>query len=73
MQFVTGSPSVPAIGFEKKISIHFRHGCEEKCRCRAVSSTCGHVITLSVHWDNLEDFSTMMIDTFKGCNGFGRV
>eukprot|EP00794_Sanderia_malayensis_P001483 gene1483-1640_t len=40
MKFITGCTQLPALGFPNKITVTFRHGCRDGCKCRPTSSTC---------------------------------
>lgn len=72
LQFITGSRSVPPLGFPHPITVKFKHGCPDGCKCRPVSSTCDLSITLPVHYQQLE-FNLVMSSAMVECAGFGKV
>lgn len=72
IQFITGTKSVPPLGFPHSIIVKFKHGCPNGCRCRPVASTCDLSITLPVHYQQLE-FKLIMNAAMVECDGFGKV
>ena len=66
MQFVTGSPAVPVIGFEEKLQLTFVHGCVSNCKCFPTASTCDLVVAI-------EDFKTSFHGALKDGFVFGVV
>ncbi|XP_028402261.1 uncharacterized protein LOC114525236 [Dendronephthya gigantea] len=48
-KFITGCEKIPPLGLPKRISVKFKHGCMERCKCRPTASTCDLSITLPVH------------------------
>ena len=65
MQFVTGSPAVPVIGFEEKLQLTFVHGCDSNCKCFPTASTCDLVLCIPVHLVAIEDFKTSFHGALK--------
>jgi hypothetical protein len=51
-KFIIGSEHIPPLGLPKQITAKFKHGCQERCRCRPTASTCDLSITLPVHYHN---------------------
>lgn len=73
MQFVTGSPAVPVIGFEEKLQLTFVHGCVSNCKCFPTASTCDLVLRIPVHLVAIEDFKTSFHGALKDGFVFGVV
>lgn len=73
MQFVTGSPAVPVIGFEEKLQLTFVHGCVSNCKCFPTASTCNLVLRIPVHFVAIEDFKTSFHGALKDGFVFGVV
>lgn len=72
LQFITGTKSVPPLGFPNAISVKFKHGCFEGCKCRPISSIRDLSITLPVHYEALE-FQLIMNSALTECAGLGRL
>ena len=45
-KFITGCKGVPPLRLPKRITVKFKHGCMERCRCRPTASTCDLSVTL---------------------------
>ena len=73
IKWMTGSKTMPPLGFPKKFSVHFVHGCEEGCQCRPTVSTCDIVLKLPVHITSEEDMVYMLKSAVKDCQGFGNI
>ena len=58
LQFMTGSPSIPPLRFDKNITMKFKHCIDNKCQCRPAASTCALDLTLPVHFSSSEDFTS---------------
>ncbi|CAB3978943.1 G2 M phase-specific E3 ubiquitin- ligase-like [Paramuricea clavata] len=71
-KFITGCERIPPLGLPKRISVKFKHGCIERCRCRPTASTCDLSITLPVHYhDNYSQFKESMDSALIEGKGFG--
>ena len=70
LQFITGTKSVPPLGFLNPISVKFKHGCIEGCKCQLISCKCDLSITLPVHYEALE-FQLIMNSALIECAGLG--
>ena len=73
IKWMTGTKTVPVLGFPKKFSITFVHGCVAGCRCRPTTSTCDLLLKMPVHIYNFEDMVEMMSSALKDCIGFGLI
>ena len=74
LKFITGCPTIPIIGFERKILVKFEHDCPDNCNCYPVASTCSLEITLPCHCKDYQAFTAMMTGAIKNCGGIlGRV
>lgn len=73
LKFVTGVKKIPPLGFSKKIDVHFRHGCQDQCKCRPSASTCFLYVRLPVHYQTSEDITFAWLSALKDCQGFGQV
>ena len=72
VKWLTGSKSIPPLGFPKKIAVKFVHGCKEGCRCRPTTSTCD-ILKLPVHITSVEDMGLMIESAVKESVGFGLI
>lgn len=70
LKWVTGSPTVPILGFEKSFSVAFVH-CKGGCRCRSAVSKCDILVKLPVHIANENEMKEMMTSALKDSVGFG--
>ena len=70
MQFITGSPTVPVMGFKDTLKLEFVHvyGCVPSCRCFPRDSSCGLIFRIPLHLAIIGDFKTSFHGTLK--NGF---
>ena len=73
LQFITGSNEVPPLGFHKGITVKFKHGCPEGCKCRPTSSTCDLSITFPLHYDGSGNFNMMISSAVVEGVGFGKL
>lgn len=73
LQFVTGSPTIPAGGFENQISVKFEHSCIKDCKCFPIASLCDLSITIPVHIDNVQEMNDIMDTAVHASVAFGRV
>lgn len=73
LQFISGSCSLPALGFEKKITITFKHGCPPLCKCKPTVSTCDLTLHVPTHLSSNEEMQKEMEDAILMNYGFGRV
>ena len=71
--FITGSKSVPPLGFPNGIKVKFKHGCPSACRCRPTSSTCDLSITFPIHCRGQEDFNMLLNCAVVEGVGFGNL
>eukprot|EP00794_Sanderia_malayensis_P013170 gene13169-14520_t len=69
----TGSGTVPVLGFPKKFSVAFVHGCASNCRCRPTTSTCDILLKMPVHISGFEEMEEIMNSAVKDCCGFGLI
>ena len=73
VKWLTGSKSIPPLGFPKKIAVKFVQGCIEGCRCRPTVSTCDFVLKLLLHISSEEDMGLMIESAVKESVGFGLI
>ena len=73
MKWLTGTKSIPPLGFPKKFMVKFVHGCKEGCKCRPTVSTCDVVLKLPVHIASFDEMSLMVESTVKDSSGFGMI
>ena len=71
MQFITGSPTVPVMGFEDRLKLEFVHGCVPSCRCFPTASACGLIFRIPVHLVTMGDFKTAFHGALKDGFAFG--
>eukprot|EP00794_Sanderia_malayensis_P012517 gene12518-13801_t len=69
----TGSGTVPVLGFPKKFSIAFVHGCASNCRCRPTISTCDILLKMPVHISDFLEMEEIMNSAVKDCCRFGLI
>ena len=52
-QFITGTPSLPCLGFQKMLEVNFVHDCqkpwEKECSCKPTASMCDLSLNLPIH------------------------
>ena len=75
LKFITGCPTIPVTGFERKILVKFEPDCSDNCNCYPVASTCfvGNN-ALPCHCKDYQAFTAMMTGAIKNCGGIlGRV
>jgi hypothetical protein len=73
LKWLTGSKSIPPLGFPKMFAVKFVHGCDEGCKCRPTVSTCDVVLKLPVHITSLEEMSLMVESAVKESSGFSMI
>lgn len=73
VKWMTGSKSIPPLGFPKKYSVHFVHDCPVGCRCRPTVSTCDVALKIPVHITSEDDMLFMVESAVKDCLGFGNI
>ena len=73
IKWMTGSKTIPPLGFPKKFSVQFVHGCAEACRCRPTVSTCDITLKIPVHLTTEEDMREIFISAIKDCVGSGHI
>jgi hypothetical protein len=73
VKWMTGSKTIPPLGFPKKYSVQFVHDCEEGCRCRPTVSTCDITLKIPVHLSTEEDMRDILKSAIKDCVGFGNI
>jgi hypothetical protein len=73
LKWMSGCKYIPVLGFPKKFSVVFVHGCKEGCRCRPTTSTCDLLVKMPVHFINRSEMEEIMTSALKDCVGFGRV
>ena len=64
IKWMTGASQIPPLGFPKKFTVEFVHGCTAGCCCRPTASTCDITIKLPVHINteqNMEDMITSAV------------
>ena len=53
LQFITGTPSIPCLGFQKNLEVNFVHDCQKlrdkECNCKPTASTCVLSLNLPIH------------------------
>jgi hypothetical protein len=70
---MTGSKTIPPLGFPKQFSVKFVHGCAEGRRCRPTVSTCDITLKIPVHLSTEQDMRDIMKSAIKDCSGFGNL
>lgn len=73
VKWMTGSSQIPPLGFPKKFTVEFVHGCLQGCCCRPTASTCDITIKLPVHIDNEKTMEDMIASAVQDSYGFGFV
>ncbi|XP_046856540.1 G2/M phase-specific E3 ubiquitin-protein ligase-like isoform X1 [Xenia sp. Carnegie-2017] len=70
-KFITGCEQLPPLGLPKPITVKFKHGCTERCKCRSTASTCDLSITLPVHYrDSYNQLKEAIDSALIEGNGF---
>ena len=70
---MTGSSQIPPLGFPKKFTVEFVHGCLQGCCCRPTASTCDITMKLPVHIDNEKAMEDMIASAVNDSYGFGLI
>ena len=73
LKWLTGSRDVPPLGFPKKFSLDFVHGCSDGCRCRPTVSTCDILLKLPAHIKSSMEMKNMMMSALNDSYGFGMI
>lgn len=73
IKWLTGSYNIPPLGFPKRFSVKFVHGCPPGCACRPTASTCDITIKLPVHINNENTMNEMIASAVEESYGFGLV
>ena len=64
---------IPPLGFPKKFSLGFVHGCQLECKCRPTVSTCELLLKLPVQISSEEEMEAMMLSALGDSYGFGMI
>ena len=70
LSFVTGSPTIPPMGFDRTINIHF---IDDKSKTLPTASTCSLVLRLPLALVEYQQFKQMMDFAIQNTIGFGQV
>ena len=73
LQYITGSSSIPAVGFATKIKVEFVHGCSQNCKCKLTASTCDLTVRLTIHIVSVEQMKAYFSDAIGMSQGFGKI
>lgn len=73
IKWLTGTGEVPPLGFPKKFSVTFVHGCLDGCRCRPTVSTCDTTVKFPVHINSEEIMKEMLFSAIRDSYGFGNL
>ena len=73
VKWLSGTREVPPLGYPKKLSAQFVHGCPENCQCRPTVSTCDLSINLPVHINNEGIMKEILYSAIKDSYGFGNL
>ena len=73
VKWLTETIKVPILGFTKKFTVSFIHGCQVGCKCRPSTSTCDLLLKLPAHNASREEMREMMNSALNDCIGFGLV
>ncbi|PFX16159.1 hypothetical protein AWC38_SpisGene19587 [Stylophora pistillata] len=73
VKWMTGSPQIPPMGFPKKFTFEFVHGCLQGCCCRPTVSTCDITIKIPVHISDEQTMKKMITSAVKDSFGFGLI
>ena len=72
LKFITGSFTIPPLGFGDPIEICFIHGCSDGCKCRPTASTCLLKLWLPVHIKSFDLMKEFMVSAIQEGRGFGK-
>ena len=72
-RFITGTYTLPPLGFPEQLKVKFVHGCLENCKCRPTASTCELSIHLPVHANTPGGIRELMISAMLEGYGFGKI
>ena len=77
LQFITGTPSIPCLGFQNKLEVNFVHDCEKlrdkECNCKPTVSTCALSLNLTIHIKSIPEMTQSMTEAVRWSYGFGKV
>ena len=73
LMWITGSKSMPHLGFSKVFTCRFIHDGNDGCRCRPTVSKYNFIIKRSVHLQNDQDIKDIMLSAINDSLGFGNV
>ncbi|KAJ7381358.1 hypothetical protein OS493_001485 [Desmophyllum pertusum] len=73
VKWMTGSSQIPPLGFPKKFTVEFVHGCLQGCCCQPTASTCDITMKLPVHIDNEKAMEDMIVSALKDSYGFALI
>ena len=77
LQFITGTPSIPCLGFQQKLRVNFVHDCQKlrdkECNCKLTASTCDLSLNLPIHIKSITEMRQSMTEAVRSSYGFGKV
>ena len=73
IKWMTGASQIPPLGFPKKFTVEFVHGCTAGCCCRPTVSTCDITIKLPVHINTAQNMEDMITSAVKESYDFGLI
>lgn len=73
LKWLTGCSGIPPLGFPKKFSLRFVHGCQPECKCCPTVSTYELLLKLPVHISSEEEMEAMMLSALGDSYGFGMI
>ena len=60
LKWISGTKTVPLLGFQERLSIAFVHGCPDNCRCHPTASLCDLSMKVSVLINSFNEMFEMM-------------
>ena len=77
LQFITGTPSIPCLGFQKKLEVNFVYDCQKlrykECNCKPSTSTSPLSLNFPIHIKSIPDMTQSMTEAVHWSYGFGKV
>ena len=77
LQFITGTPSIPCLGFQQKLRVNFVHDCQKlrdkEYNCKPTASTCDLSLNLPIHITSIPEMRQSMTEAVRWSYGFGKV
>ena len=77
LQFITSTPSIPCLGFQKKLEVNFVHDCQKlrykECNCKPSTSTSVLSLNFPIHIKSIPDMTKSMTEAVRWSYGFGKV